>query len=398
VPPRNRSSATLRGRTGARLLADMALDALSQEGELARAVDLAHQALAMQPIDAGVVLTATMVLRSTDDLDAPLAACDAGLESARRRGSMQDFGACSLNRAFVLHQRGNLADAEVDARRADETAEEIESDLARRYTQAALLPVLIDRGGLAEAEDTLSRSGVATTLAYLLAARGRLRLAQGRPAEAVDDLRACGVRLARRGIRHPGLIPWQPEAALAAHGLGDDALAAELLDEAEDLARRYEASRPLGMALRARGIVEDRIDRLAQAVSILRATPARLEHARAVVELGAALRRDNQRTAAGEQLRLGLDLAHRCGAHPLVARAQEELACLGARVRRLAVAGVDALTPSERRVAQLAAQGLSNRDVAQALFVSTKTVETHLGSAYRKLGITGRHELGAAPA
>lgn len=129
---------------------------------------------------------------------------------------------------------------------------------------------------------------------------------------------------------------------------------------------------------------------------MLEPTPARLEHARALVDLGGALRRSNQRSTARDELARGQELAHHCGADALVDRAREELVAAGARPRRVALHGAQALTPSERRVAELVVDGLSNRDVAQALFVTTKTVETHLGSVYRKLAAGGRAELAAA--
>ena len=131
------------------------------------------------------------------------------------------------------------------------------------------------------------------------------------------------------------------------------------------------------------------------AVGALAPSPRRLEHARALVDLGAALRRANRRAEAREPLADGMDLAHRCGADVLAARARDELVACGARPRRLLRTGVDALTPSELRVAQLAAAGHSNREIAQALFVSRKTVETHLGGIYRKLGVNAREHLGA---
>jgi DNA-binding CsgD family transcriptional regulator len=114
------------------------------------------------------------------------------------------------------------------------------------------------------------------------------------------------------------------------------------------------------------------------------------------VELGAALRRSNYRVAAREHLYAGLDLADRCGAERLAARAEDELRASGARPRRRAVSGPNAMTASEGRVARMAARGMSNRDIAQALFVTAKTVENQLGSAYRKLGIRSRDELGSA--
>ena len=111
------------------------------------------------------------------------------------------------------------------------------------------------------------------------------------------------------------------------------------------------------------------------------------------MDLGAALRRANRRAEAREELAAGMELAHRCGADALAARAREELVACGARPRRLVRTGVDALTPSELRVAQLAAAGHSNREIAQALFVTRKTVETHLGGIYRKLGVNAREHL-----
>jgi DNA-binding CsgD family transcriptional regulator len=132
---------------------------------------------------------------------------------------------------------------------------------------------------------------------------------------------------------------------------------------------------------------------LREAVDVLAPSPARLEHAKALVDLGAALRRTGERTASREHLRHGADLAQLCGATPLVDRARTELRASGARLRRINLTGVQALTPSEHRVAELAAGGRSNRDIAQALFVTPKTIEVHLTNAYRKLGVDGRAAL-----
>jgi DNA-binding NarL/FixJ family response regulator len=135
---------------------------------------------------------------------------------------------------------------------------------------------------------------------------------------------------------------------------------------------------------------------LQEAVEVLASSEARLEHARALVDLGAALRRGNQRSEAREKLREGVDLALVLGAHELARRANEEIAASGARPRRVLRTGLDALTASERRVAQLAADGMSNKEIAQTLFVTIKTVEVHLSHAYRKLEISSRAQLGEA--
>ena len=384
-------------RGGPALLATTALDALQTEADTT-AVDLAHEALAAtlreHTPDPGVILPATMVLVAIDHLDPVRACAESILASARRRGSTYDFTAASVLRAQTRYLQGDLVEAEADARLADALAVEHEARSARRYTVAWLVIVLVERGLVDEAREALAASGVRGDLAYLLAARARLHLALGRPAEAVDDFVACGARLAHRGIHHPGVLPWQAGVASALHRLGRDAEAVGAADEAVRVARRFAAPRALAVALRVRGLVSGTTEPLREAVVLLEPTPARLELARARVDLGAALRRANHRAEARTELALGQDLARRCGADPLVGRAGEELRAAGARPRRLAVTGADALTASERRVAELAADGLTNRDVAQALFVTTKTVETHLGHVYRKLGVTGRDELG----
>jgi DNA-binding NarL/FixJ family response regulator len=147
------------------------------------------------------------------------------------------------------------------------------------------------------------------------------------------------------------------------------------------------------VALRTLGVLAGDVDALTEASDVLAGTEARLEHAHALVELGAALRRKNHRTEAREPLRAGLDLAARLGATALCQQAVDELAAAGARPRTPQRTGVEALSPSEYRVARLAAEGQRNRDIAQALFVTTKTVEVHLSACYRKLGIASRTDL-----
>lgn len=115
-----------------------------------------------------------------------------------------------------------------------------------------------------------------------------------------------------------------------------------------------------------------------------------MEYAKALVELGAALRRSGERNESRRYLRRSVELAQICGATPLVERGWTELRATGARPRHVAPSGPDALTPSERRVAEFAAAGHSNREIAQALFITTNTVEVHLTRTYRKLDIGGR--------
>ncbi len=161
-------------------------------------------------------------------------------------------------------------------------------------------------------------------------------------------------------------------------------------------ARDWDTPRAVGVVLRALGLIEggeQGIEFLREAVATLESSPARLEHARALADLGAALRRAKHRSEAREVLREAVDLAHRCGALAIERRAREELAATGAKPRRVMLTGVESLTPSELRVARMAAEGMVNKEIAQALFVTPKTVETHLGHVYRKLDISSRKEL-----
>src|SRR4029450_8788073 len=132
---------------------------------------------------------------------------------------------------------------------------------------------------------------------------------------------------------------------------------------------------------------------LREAVEVLAGSEARLKYAYALVDLGAALRRENRRTEGRQPLRGGVGLAQRLGAFGLAGRANEEIAATGARPRKVLQTGLDALTTSERRVGQLAADGMTNKEIAQTLFVTIKTVEMHLSHAYRKLGINSRAQL-----
>ena len=133
--------------------------------------------------------------------------------------------------------------------------------------------------------------------------------------------------------------------------------------------------------------------RLSEAVAVLERSPAKLERARARCDLGVALLRAGRRSDGRRSLEKGIDEATACGARGLAQSAHEELRIHGARPRRLTFSGLESLTASERRVAQMAAEGRSNREIAQALFVTPKTVENHLSRVYTKLGVSSRRAL-----
>jgi DNA-binding CsgD family transcriptional regulator len=224
-------------------------------------------------------------------------------------------------------------------------------------------------------------------------------LLNGDLAGGLQEMLDSGRHFEAVGGRNPAFMPWRSQAGLAQEALGEHEAARRLSREEVELARGWGAPRALGVSLRAAGLIEGGKKGLAllqEAIDVLCASPAKLEHAKARTELGAALRRANRRSQAREQLRRAVELATICGAAPLAARAESELLATGARPRRVALTGVESLTPSERRVAEMAAEGPTNREIAQALFVTPKTVEVHLSSVYRKLGISARSQLATA--
>jgi DNA-binding CsgD family transcriptional regulator len=183
---------------------------------------------------------------------------------------------------------------------------------------------------------------------------------------------------------------------VASGEIARDAEAVTLVEQELEAAHAWGAPVGIAVSLRTLGMITGGaggLANLAEAVEMLGASPARLEHARALVELGGALRRANRRAEARERLHEGVEIAHRIGALALVGQANEELAATGARPRKVLRTGIETLTASERRVAQLAAQDMTNKDIAQSLFVTVKTVEVHLSSVYRKLEINSRRQL-----
>jgi DNA-binding CsgD family transcriptional regulator len=234
-----------------------------------------------------------------------------------------------------------------------------------------------------------------------LEARGLLRIAQGRPQEGLDDLVEFGRRDELWGAANPLASRWRSRASMALAQLGDNKQAQRFARDDLERARRWGTTTGIGIALRAIALVEagtGLMQTLRQATEVLENSPSRLEYSRALTDLGAALRRANHRSEGRSVLELGLSIAERCGAGGLSERARLELLAAGGRPKAPDGTGLERLTASERRVAELAAEGHSNPEIAQALFVTRKTVETHLGHAFRKLDISRRAELGKAMA
>ena len=309
------------------------------------------------------------------------------------RGSI-DAHLSSLTWGALLALRlGELDQAEADAQAALELGARHQVVWAQIWSATFLALSLLERGATTEAEAVLVQAPIEVAIdtsaaAHALMARGRLRLAQGRTDEAIADLRRAGEVAT---VDNPNLLSWRSMLALAL-AAGDPEQAHALAGEELERARWFSQPRGIGVALRVCGLLsagEDGVGMLGEAVEHLRRSPGRLELARTLFELGAAQRRAGKRSAAREPLREALDLAQQCGAQSLAARIDEELAATGVHLRRDGAWGPEALTPAERRVAELAASGLTNREIGQTLFVSVKTVGTHLGHIYDKLDLQG---------
>ena len=267
-----------------------------------------------------------------------------------------------------------------------------------------LAATLAERGDLDGAQHAIDQIylgpdlPIAIILTPAFYARGSVRRAQGRLEDALGDFREYGRRDAACNADNPA-YPWRLGAAECLFALGDLEQAKVLTDEQMLVAKRWGTHSAIGAALRGQALLEhgpNRIELLQRAIAELARSPARLDHARAIVDLGVALRVAGQRTAATEALRDGLERARRCGSLTLVQHAHAELVTAGARPRRLQFSGLEALTASERRTASLAAEGKNNTEIAQALFVTKSTVEKHLTRAYNKLDIQSREQLPAA--
>jgi ATP/maltotriose-dependent transcriptional regulator MalT len=351
---------------------------------------------------------ATRSLVVAERYDVALRVLNAAVDRARERGAVFDAGCALTFRGELFVHVGDLASAEVDARTLLEISSAYGWPLGEGFAAATLGEVLIERGELDEAARLLTGGPLAGPPAgvphlyphvWVLLARGRLRLAQGRIEDAIDELRECGRRALAIDHVNPAVVAWRSHLARALAELGQTAEARRQAAEELDLARAFGARRALGIALRGAARVADGDDEMAllrEAVQVLDESPAQLERARAYAALGAALQRDGASEAARAPLRVAVELAHRCGAHALEDAALAELRATGARPRRRVTTGAGALTPSERRIADLAATGQQNREIAQALFVTMATVEFHLRNAYRKLGITSRTQLAHA--
>ncbi|MFI5891053.1 ATP-binding protein [Actinoplanes sp. NPDC051513] len=352
------------------------------------------------PEDSDSILTtfAKFILMVYGEIDMAHERCTALIDLARPRGWRIALAHGSFLRAMTHLAAGRIRDAEADARLAYDFKRLNSPPDALLWSIFPLAEALTELDELDEASTVLAAAGdlpEGTIMAGLtLERRARLRLAQHRAADAHTDLMAAAETWKRVEVQHPGLAAWRVDDCRALVALGDTQAARSLASEHLALASQLGLPGPRAAGLRALAGTLDHeaaIGPLEEAVALLVDSPFRLEYVRTLVELGATLRRGNHRAAARVPLGRALVLAEGGGMRLLARRCHEELRASGARPRGTAVS----LTSAEHRVATMAARGLSNREIAEQLYVTRRTVETHLTHAFQKLGCDARAQLAA---
>jgi DNA-binding CsgD family transcriptional regulator len=368
-------------------------------------VELSLAALASGELiaaDNGLLATCAITNLVFADREEALDWWEVARTDAHRRGSLFAISALNLWLGFTQYRRGDLEEAEESLRTA---LGELEvwgygEQIGQIYCDAFLAAVLRERGDLegarAALENSIDPGGEDDGARYWLNSKIELLLAEQRHDEALAAAEDYAARFDHI-VRNPMDAPWRSHKALALAGLGRAEEGLPLVEEELERARVWGAPGTVARTLRVLGTLrrDDGLPQLEEAVEVVAASPARLEHAKALLALGIALRRARRPTDARAPLRRALEVADVCGAASLTGRARSELHAAGGRPRTTALSGVESLTPSELRIAKLASEGHTNRDIAQELFVTPKTVERHLGHAYRKLGLRSRHELGS---
>jgi DNA-binding CsgD family transcriptional regulator len=395
-------------------LAVSAYDLVLVGGKGDEAVALARRALAGDALlrehtaDSPPYWTAVLTLIVADNQAEADRHIHEGMLDARDRGSVLGRAIGILARCVQAQRAGDIRDLETHASETLELARLARWRPGLAYGVGYLAQALVDRAELAGATRLLEEHGMSGDLPPLAAfdlvllARAQLALAKGHPRDALVEAETMARRQEMRGVRSAAIsFDWRAPAVLANVRLGRRRPALELAEDLLSLARAWGRPGTLGRALHIRALAEGDdsilVKRLREVIELTARSEFRYHHAPALVDLGAALRRLRRPSEARVPLRAGLEIAERSGAKLVADRARAELEASGERRRKTQwLSGIDSLTPSERRVAEMAAQAMSNKEIAQALFVTLKTVEVHLTQTYRKLGISSRSDLPAA--
>jgi DNA-binding CsgD family transcriptional regulator/tetratricopeptide (TPR) repeat protein len=395
-----------------RLVAAMETRSAAVHGTSSEVVDAAKRALGNDCIifaeepELAAASIAVMSLVAVDEVETAHRAAKRALSIARKRGATPELVRARLLLGFCAWGAGDLVTAEADLRQGIDLARLAGIVPLVLMGVGSLLEVLIERDELSAAETELQGLGMADgpvpanpLLGMVLMMRGHLRVERGEFELAAEDFSDLAVLAEAMGFGLGPVASASPFAVRALSALGRHDEARELADSmvpyAQHLGTRS-AIAHVSRAIAATRKDDEAIEVLETATGLLENSPRRLERAHTLVDLGSALRRAGRRADARTPLREAFELARRCGAARIARRANSELEATGEKVRRYTPIGVESLTPSERRVADLAASGMTNRQIAQSLFVTVKTVEAHLSAAYDKLDISSRRQLPAA--
>ncbi len=353
-----------------------------------------------RPLSGYFEATAGALLVLCDEFGTAERLCDDAMIAARAAGVVLAERNIQTARALASLHRGRLDEA---AQRCAsvETGEDNDSRFAWLLASAIKARTLIERDALGDAELLIGAELEAPTtpeLARLLLLEVRAQLCLEREdlpqaLAAVNDAQPLARSL---GIENPAVVAWAPIAALAYAQSGDELRAHELAEAAGEIADSFGAPRTRSLTLRVRALLDNGsngLEQLEAALAALEGSPAALERAKVLVQYGTALHTIGRDRSARVRLREGIDIADRLGASRVARTGIKALLAAGGRPRRLRIRGRDALTPAERRVAELARDGATNRQIAEELVVTRKTVEWHLRKAFVKLGVSSRRDL-----
>ena len=344
-------------------------------------------------------MVATAILSLTDEVAAANAVCERGLAGCGSSGAALVKRNLQLAQAFALFHCGRLEASATLCRQLLNHGSAVTR--FNDATAAALLAEVLLESDLPGEAETLVRTALKwlpheLPALLLMQAQARLCLARDALAEALATAHEIEELALSLGILNPAVVAWRGVAAICHARLGDRRRAHELIDEATAAANRFGSARVRSLILRARAHAfeaPDELDHLERALSVIDRSPAALERAAVLVQYGSALHRAGRVHEARARLRRGVDLADRIGARRISREGLAALVAAGGRPRRVRLSGPQALTPAERKVVDLARNGASNREIAEKLVVTRKTVEWHLRKAYVKLGVSSRTQL-----
>ena len=370
-------------------------------------VTMAEQVLQSLRIDEGTLEaleSAILALVYSDKLNIAATWCNKLLsESANRRAPAWQALITSASALISLRQ-GDLRVA----------AEKAEQALSRLSAQAWGVGIGIPLATLIEAHTAMGNHECAAEIVrrrvpeqmfqtrfglHYMHARGRHLLATGYPEAARADFVACGEHMGEWELDSPILAPWRNSLAEAWLQMGKRDHAARIAEEQLSGAGRRRQPRSRGVALRmlaATRAPDKQVEMLNRAVEILQATDDRYEVARTLASLSRAYQQCGDAGGARQIVRRAWRMAKDCGAETLCSSLLPKLTDGRKEVPAEPQAEANVASPlsdAEMRVASLAAQGCTNREISGKLFITVSTVEQHLTRAYRKLNIKQRQEL-----